>query len=192
MVEKLLASAATDPIVAVTRGYTRALGLLSPYLQKKFLAKIVDKLAENCKIKSKDSDDADTRKYAVKSIENLVRSIGIQDESITQEIWDKIFDLCLLTMKDYSVDKRGDIGSIVREASMFTMANLLNIFYEGRDERTAPLEVSGELMYKIICVLLQQIVEKIDRVRLVAGSLLQDIFDNLNSKLPDFPQKQRL
>ncbi len=33
-------------------------------------------------------------------------------------------------MNDYTVDKRGDIGSIVREGSMNTMINILKLIKE--------------------------------------------------------------
>lgn len=40
--------------------------------------------------------------------------------------------------------------------------------------------------------MLQQLAEKIDRVRLVAGSVLQEIIDHLNPTLPDYPHKTLL
>jgi hypothetical protein len=42
----------------------------------------------------------------------------------------------------------------------------------------------------IIRNLLQQLVEKIDRIRLVAGSMIQEIVDNLMDVLPDFPARE--
>ncbi len=47
--------------------------------------------------------------------------------------------------------------------------------------------ITATLIRKAICVILKQLVEKIDRVRLVAGALLQTLFDDHIDKLPGFP-----
>lgn len=52
--------------------------------------------------------------------------------------------------------------------------------------------ITAKLIRKVICVILKQLVEKIDRVRLHAGALLQTLFDDHIDKLPGFPQKSVL
>ena len=64
-IKDLLKCASTDKNVAVTRGYTRCLTSLSPVLMKQFLHEILKVCEENCKIKDKMQDDADTRKFSV-------------------------------------------------------------------------------------------------------------------------------
>ena len=95
-------------------------------------------------------------------------------------------------MNDYTTDKRGDIGSIVREASMIAQANILKNYTKSKRQGSNQVEITSKMMYDITVNLLQQLAEKIDRVRLVAGSVLQEIFDNLFDELPDFPHKYRL
>lgn len=40
-------------------------------------------LEKNCKIKTKEEDDAETRKFAVKAIEELVTSLGVDNALFT-------------------------------------------------------------------------------------------------------------
>lgn len=127
----------------------------------------------------------------------IVLILGLDSTScLTQEQFDVIFSLCKDVMGDYSTDKRGDIGSIVREASMVVILNILKRWVASRcsvnKEMRSNLTVSSELMRSIICLVLQQLSEKIDRVRLVAGSVIQEIFDSLYEHLPDFPKKTEL
>ncbi len=74
-------------------------------------------MQENCVVKEKDLDDADTRKFTVESIKHYVENLFVS-EVIDKEYFEKCFELCFDVMNDYTVDKRGDIGSIVREASI--------------------------------------------------------------------------
>lgn len=72
------------------------------------------------------------------------------------------------------MDKRGDIGSIVREQSMKTMLNIIKIYDRNVNRRW---KISNKIITRVIGLLLQQLNEKIDRIRLLAGSLIQNYFD---------------
>jgi len=90
-------------------------------------------------------------------------------------------------MADYTTDKRGDIGSMVREASMYSMANMLKLLAKkSKSSPDYPVKISSETVSRCVCLILQQLVEKIDRTRLIAGSILQDLVDNSLSDLPSF------
>jgi len=53
-------------------------------------------LTLNCQIKTKDKDDADTRKFTIKSLENLIETLGFGETSIlTQSVFDNILDQLL-------------------------------------------------------------------------------------------------
>jgi hypothetical protein len=43
---------------------------------------------------------------------------------------EKIFCILFKTVEDYTMDKRGDIGSIVREASMTAMIQILKFYID--------------------------------------------------------------
>lgn len=61
-----------DENVALTRGYNMSLGVLSSPLYSLLTPDLYDTLIKNSIPKGKESDDADTRKQAVKS---LIQSI---------------------------------------------------------------------------------------------------------------------
>jgi len=48
------------------------------------------------------------------------------------------------------------------------------------------VKISGETVFRCVALMIQQLVEKIDRTRLIAGSLLQDLVDNYLRDLPEF------
>lgn len=54
-----------------------------------------------------------------------VSSSGSSDDSVCPENIGSIFDSLFAAMKDYTTDSRGDIGTIVREASMCAIVDLL-------------------------------------------------------------------
>ena len=78
-------------------------------------------------------------------------------------------------LTDYTMDKRGDIGSIVREAAMSTFIEILHTYHIQKQNRK--VVISNELITRMIGYFLQQLAEKIDRIRLLVGSLLQRFFD---------------
>ena len=57
-----------DENVALTRGYNMAFGVMSKKLLELLSPDIFDTLIKNCVPKGKESDDAETRKFAVKSL----------------------------------------------------------------------------------------------------------------------------
>jgi tubulin-specific chaperone D len=75
------------------------------------------------------------------------------------------------------MDKRGDIGSIVREQSMATMLHIVRQYARADSPRWT---ISSATITRMVGLLLQQLNEKIDRIRLLAGSLLQNFFDHFS------------
>jgi hypothetical protein len=47
----------------------------------------------------------------------------------------RVFDLLARTIEDYTMDKRGDIGSIVREESMTVMIAIVRVYAESQVRR---------------------------------------------------------
>ena len=150
--------------------------------------KVFQVLEENCQIKEKDLDDADTRKYAVKSYNQILVSLLEDNEpTIDSAAIDKFFKAALNLMNDYTTDKRGDIGSIVRESSMYSMMNVLKTLANKRKvNKDYPIQVSENVVHGFVSALLKQLVEKIDRTRLIAGSILQELVDSYLDDLPSF------
>jgi tubulin-specific chaperone D len=114
--------------------------------------------------------------------------VGFSSDELTGAVILKIFDMLAVTIEDYTMDKRGDIGSIVREQSMATMLQIIRT-YANSQHRKQTIETTT--VTRMIELLLQQLNEKIDRIRLLAGSLLQDYFDRY-SGLFDIAQREKL
>jgi hypothetical protein len=71
---------------------------------------------------------------------------------------------------------------MVRETGMYCLYNLVSTICEHETQETRDLLLTPEIVEEIIGNLLQQLTEKIDKMRLVAGSILQRIFDHCYTK----------
>ena len=148
-------------------------------------------LEKNCKIiKEKDLDDAETRKFAIKSLETIFTKVGC--EVFNMERFDRLMNMVFYVMDDYTTDRRGDIGSIVRETAMYTMFNILRTLCKTESPEVIQKYLPANRIELIIGALLQQLVEKIDKMRLIAGHILQKIFDDCYEQLPEFSEKENL
>lgn len=80
------------------------------------------------------------------------------------------------SIQDYALDRRGDVGSWVREESMRALTTLVQKMATLKPEFYVTVaDVMGpepQFYERFIGGLLQQLVEKIDRVRAVAGKSL--------------------
>lgn len=189
-VAKILEKSLSDPLVSTKRGYTSALSALSPELIGANIDAILGILKKNIEIaKKKTEDDPDLRNIALKGVRRVFQRV---DRAVlTKERVDAMFERLVYCMEDYSVDRRGDIGSMVRETAMYGFLDVISLYAgEVVEDQYNPL--MRENVTKIIGLLMQQLVEKIDRVRLIAGSILQVIFDKFGQLLVDFPHKQHL
>ena len=80
-------------------------------------------MASNCIAKGRESDDAETRKQAVKSMVSVVMTLGV--ERVPAELLNLVIDTLFNTLDDYQLDRRGDVGSWVREETMTALTNLV-------------------------------------------------------------------
>lgn len=55
----------------------------------------------------------------------ILQTIGLDEPSLTQELFEKILEILFQATDDYTMDKRGDIGAIVREQSMVSQAQII-------------------------------------------------------------------
>lgn len=190
-IEKIIKAACEDPNVAVARGYTRALGVFNGNVQRNYFEKIWNCLKKNCQVKSKESDDPDTRKFAIRSLREMIGNVGFGD--VKEEFAHEIFHLCFQLMNDYTTDKRGDIGSMIREMSMTVMLDIFMLLINHNEKNPEKnVKIPEKFTFLFVSSCLQQLVEKIDRVRLVAGSLLQEFFEKCAQRLPEIPRYKEL
>jgi hypothetical protein len=183
--------------ITVTRGLNMALGVLSDSLLKDpalGLSKyLLDALMLNCLPKGKESDDAENRKQAVKSLTKVVISLGITN--VNKHMLKEVFETLYKAIQDYALDRRGDVGSWVREESMRSLTSLIQLIANQKDFYCEILDVMGpepEFYERFISALLQQLVEKIDRVRAEAGKCLQTFFKYNAASVCMFSDKDRL
>lgn len=127
----------------------------------------------------------------------------------------QVMEHLLAALDDYATDNRGDVGSWVREAAMEAMEKVTYLLChvaaveprhvaggeasEGVDENGVSTSASGEgseqrgdaftpeLAARVIAGLAKQSAEKIDRVRNVAGSVLQRLLALSNPPITAIP-----
>ncbi|KAL5021963.1 hypothetical protein ScPMuIL_001118 [Solemya velum] len=89
-------------------------------------------------------------------------------------------------MNDYTLDSRGDVGAWTREASMTALSDLACLVVE-KD----PSIITPEIAKMLICCLVQQACEKIDRTRAHAGRLFEKLLYH-QPEIPHIPWKREL
>lgn len=114
---------------------------------------ILEVIELNCKI-SKDNNDPEKRKYAVQIIKALFEEVGFASEKLNQEVIVRLFEILSRTVEDYTMDKRGDIGSIVREESMTTMLHIVGVYCNSKDKHWL---LSDEIVTGMVGMFLQQL-----------------------------------
>jgi hypothetical protein len=166
----------------LTRGGALALGALNINVLKFELPRIVSAIRETCKLKNnKDLEDAETRKHAAQALGGVMTTMLMNEQRenpggsrFKEELTDaevpdisgydwygELFAALVECMEDYHTDRRGDVGSWVRGVAM---TQLVRIF----DYR----EPTPEEWITVANILLQQLCEKIDKLRQLAGSLM--------------------
>lgn len=117
--QKMFNPSSVDDKINVTRGYNMAFGSLSNTLLRRLNVELIDTLLKNCVQKGKDNDDAETRKEAIKSLVNVVNTLGLAN--IDKALLLDIVEVFYKALDDYAVDRRGDVGSWVREEAMVSL-----------------------------------------------------------------------
>ena len=153
--------------------------------------------AATCLQEDKEERDAEARRNAVRALVTLVQEVGIGGRGgegsggwrqLERQHVDMIVVALLQCFGDYSADNRGDVGSWVREAAMLALEQVVPrvLQAEGCAEWLAP-----ERIKSIIDALIQQLCEKIDRIRSCAGHVLVKLL-LLEPPLPGVPHRDLL
>jgi tubulin-specific chaperone D len=193
-ISKLIERSVKDPNVDMTRGYNMLFGHLSRSIILCMQQKLLKTVLSNMIPKGLPNEDAETRKYAVRSQIDMLRTLGL--ESVDPSIIKQTIENLYKAIADYALDKRGDVGSWVREEAMRSLNILIyELFYNYDNQllkEIVPEENRRKFFFKFIGTILQQLMEKIDKIRQVAGQILQSFLITFANDLPDFEEKDTL
>ena len=87
----------------------------------------------NCLLKGKENDDAETRKQACKSLIVSVMVLGVKN--LQPETRSKILETFYACFDDYAVDRRGDVGSWVRQEAMVSVNKYVSLLVDCDDKQ---------------------------------------------------------
>ncbi|VDM98063.1 unnamed protein product [Thelazia callipaeda] len=117
------------------------------------------------------------RRSCVEAITHIVESVGFELLGNPSEVLD-----CLVnSLNDYSMDKRGDVGRVLREEAMKALAVVLPMMQK--------YSVDHDRISEAICKIIQQSTEKIDATRECAALVMKKL---LQSSLRDIKEEQIL
>ncbi|KAI8380956.1 tubulin folding cofactor D C terminal-domain-containing protein [Radiomyces spectabilis] len=159
------------------RGYALALGTLSFHAVERhaWLHNVIMALCCATRMhEEQQANDAESKRNAVIGLSHLLEKLENNDLLLISECdHEHILQTLQTCLLDYSTDQRGDVGSWVRMASMDCLASLI--------PRLVQLQCAGALTCvssakkaEIMAGLLKQGVERIDRVRANAGTVIRD------------------
>ena len=200
VVDKYVKQVKTSINPAATRGFTRALGCLP----RKLLApssKVLDLcLSCLCRISRPDATignekDAETRRNSLVALARICETVGItSNESevgcvvgLSPKQVGHVFTALCRGLDDYNMERRGDVGSMCRIASMKGLVSVALITTKHHDlaEDYFPAATSRRL----VGGLLKQLAEKLDAVRSEAGKCLTQVLTQSDPPIPHIEQR---
>ncbi|VDK79510.1 unnamed protein product, partial [Litomosoides sigmodontis] len=117
------------------------------------------------------------RRSCVEAITSIVSSVGVESLGNVAEVLD-----CLInSLDDYTMDKRGDVGRVLREEAMRALAVILPLAQN--------CSKVVDRISEAVCKIIQQSIEKIDATRECAAMVMQRI---LQSGLKDLKEEEML
>lgn len=130
--------------------------------------------------KASSHQDAVTRQYATIALGRLCSVNGVEDTNL-------LTTTLTAAMHDYATDRRGDIGSWVREAAMEVIVVVLDM--QRRQDPTFTLDPG--VATNLLALVLRQALERIDKVREHAHDLLEFlIFDSVSVPLMKYAYRR--
>jgi hypothetical protein len=136
------------------------------------LIKVINALISTSKLsgnKEQHGQFAEARRDALKGLVSVCSTVGLSatdPECLQREDITVIFETMLAALKDYTMDSRGDAGAWVREASISGIETLIQLTV-----LSIPEWFTADICKRVMCCLVQQINEKIDRTRAHAGNI---------------------
>ncbi|KAI8636410.1 tubulin folding cofactor D C terminal-domain-containing protein [Parasitella parasitica] len=174
------------------RGYGLALGKIDYHQHSGWLHKVIMQLCSSSQVQENPvANDAESKRNAVIGLHEILANLGDDIKSaVSYDDFQIVMSSLEACLTDYSTDQRGDVGSWVRIPSMELLNEVL--------ARVAKLDVRsvGQRYLEksstshLLAALLKQSVERIDKVRSIAGRVLCDLI--LKSEYLEYPGKDYL
>ena len=157
---------------AARRGYSLALGALSTSVLHPKIEQVVETLIEAIQVsKNPEMQDAETRRNALEALVEVAEKMARYSEDVvTPTMFQNIFQGMMNALEDYSVDNRGDVGSWVRESALICLTRL-TLQFAAMSYHGEPYLTEDNIAH-LVAGILKQCVEKTDKIRLVAGTML--------------------
>lgn len=178
----------TEVIKDIKKSFSRGVSCFGPQIVGRKLDRTFDVLIANSKIsKNIAMNDPEIRKNCIFSSVKLL--IKVSATSQNPSLFKRVFDMLGTAINDYSIDKRGDIGLIIREEVVDSLLELWTFVAGLRHDSPVTFMFMSEYIEKQIGMVLTQVFEPNDRLRLKGGFVLQSFVKNIVGRLPDFPVK---
>ena len=167
--------------VAFRRGYTLAMGRLPKALLLPETHECIDALRKATEIEAKEEDrDAESRANAVKALTNVVCEMHNDPSCIEEaevEYLKEVMETLFACMEDYSTDRRGDVGSWIREAAMHGLHRVL-VFL------SRAVHIDASLVARVVSYLMRNAVERISSIRQVAVQIFLSLMEEPTLTIP--------
>ncbi|KAF8985418.1 hypothetical protein BGZ46_004276, partial [Entomortierella lignicola] len=161
------------------RGFALALGEVD-YKDERYaqwVPRVIEALSKV--MLATDTADPEARRNSVNAITNVIKTLGIRyQQVVSPKLSRDILNIYFKGLEDYSIDHRGDVGCWIREASMLGLEVMVPLVARLDLEATKASGqqhqryLSDEDHTEALARLLQQSVEKIDRIRERAAGVM--------------------
>ena len=172
-------------------GYAQAIGALpNPIVIGRF-NKIVTCLATaSCPKDASEVSFVESRSYALKAIFSICLTAGISKNNdvnggVCEGNVEQIYETFLHGLDDYTRDRRGDVGSIVRTSAVESLHQLTCLL-----SNSHPKLLTQKIMTKVACGIVQQACEKLHKLRDFSAWKFVDLIHN--HKVPFIPNVEEL
>ncbi|XP_030195543.1 tubulin-specific chaperone D [Gadus morhua] len=181
-----------SPEVLTRSSSALALGCLPKCMARTRLQQILESLGGACVAGQKEVSFTEGRRDAVRAIAQLCVKVGVSaqgtpDSVICSGNIGQVYRPLLHSMGDYTTDSRGDVGSWVREAAMTSLMEVTLLVVS-----TAPELLAPDLVERMMCCIVQQAAEKIDRYRAHAGMVFLRLLHCSDPAVPHIHHREEL
>ncbi|CAH8825664.1 unnamed protein product [Trichobilharzia szidati] len=168
-------------------GYLQVIGASPCSLYNGHVAELLDKVIKACQPTAQTQFWINSRQSALKALVAIPKNLGPNHPELDVNLLKSILPVLLNSLSDYSTNSNGDIGSLVRVVGMECLGSYIDFLVNSRYTSLIASDVIEETMISIA----QQAVEKIDRVRGVAGQVFASLLHH-DPPIDTMPRLQEL